>query len=128
MLHFEHRNGTVHAELGFRYATYNKDGRFFPAGPVPKNPSWLVPKIRQLGCSQLDPLERVIHMPELPATCPTTRKRLSTGIPTDPTTLAKVWFSDIRVKCPHCGKSHAIKVREAYVESALSSDGMRECA
>ena len=73
-------------------------------------------------------LRRVIHMPELSATCPTTRKRLSTGIHADSTTLAKVWSSDIRVKCPHCGKRHVIKVREAYVESALSSDGMRECA
>jgi hypothetical protein len=90
-----------------------------------KPPGWLAPKIRQLGCSPFDPLERVIQMPELSATCPTTRKRLSTGIHTDSTTLAKVWSSDI-LKCPHCGKTHAIKVREAYVESALSSDGMRD--
>jgi hypothetical protein len=67
-------------------------------------------------------------MPELSATCPTTRKRLSTGIHTDPTTLVKVWFSAILVKCPHCGKRYMIKVREAYVASALSSDDMRECA
>jgi hypothetical protein len=65
-------------------------------------------------------------MPELSAICPTTRKRLSTGIHTDSITLAKVWSSAIPVKCPHCGKRHAIKVREAYVESTLSSDNMRD--
>jgi hypothetical protein len=37
---------------------------------------------------------------------------------TDSTTLAKVWSSDIQ-KCPHLQKRHAIKVCEAYVESAL---------
>ena len=69
--------------------------------------------------------QRLVHMELLSAACPTTGKRFSTGIHTDSTTLAKVWFSDIGGKCPHCGEKHAIKIREAYVESVLSSDSMR---
>ena len=69
------------------------------------------------------PVER--SMSELSAVCATTGKPIWTGIHTDSLTLAKIWFSDVTVKCPHCGKNHAIKIREAYIEAALSYDGLR---
>jgi endogenous inhibitor of DNA gyrase (YacG/DUF329 family) len=64
-------------------------------------------------------------MTELSAVCPTTGKRVTTGVHTDFVTLTKLWFSDVRVTCPHCGKKHAIKIREAYIESAVSDERLR---
>jgi hypothetical protein len=85
------------------------------------NPGWPVSASAGRGLSVSTPTKGD-QKPELSAVCPTTGKRISTGILTDSTTLAMVWFSDVRVKCPHCGKKHAIKIREAYVESALSNE------
>lgn len=53
--------------------------------------------------------------------CPTTNGSISTGINTNVETLASAWRSTIHVKCPQCGGLHAIKVREAFIEDAISS-------
>jgi hypothetical protein len=53
--------------------------------------------------------------------CPTTNGSISTGINTNVESLASAWRSTIHIKCPQCGGLHAIKVREAFVEDAISS-------
>jgi hypothetical protein len=56
--------------------------------------------------------------------CPETGKIFSTGVHTDALTLAKVWFAVIDVRCPHCGKHHAVNVREVYIDAVMSADSL----
>jgi hypothetical protein len=52
--------------------------------------------------------------------CPATRQPASTGIETDPDSLRACWSTTVKVDCPHCGKVHAISVRETYIGMALN--------
>jgi DNA-directed RNA polymerase subunit RPC12/RpoP len=61
---------------------------------------------------------------ELFARCPCGH-RISTGILLDSRTLAKLWQSSVNVACPHCGETHAIEVRKAYMTNILSYEGVR---
>jgi hypothetical protein len=58
-------------------------------------------------------------MPQLLFTCPTTHRKLSTGVETDAKSLRKRWQSTLKVRCPHCGTVHKISVRKTYVDMAL---------
>jgi len=61
-------------------------------------------------------------MSELSVRCPNTGKHFSTRVHTDSLTLAKVWFSSVRIRCPCCGEEHSLKVREAYIDAVMSED------
>jgi rRNA maturation protein Nop10 len=58
-------------------------------------------------------------MPSLLFTCPATRKKATTGIETDAQSLQSCWKFTLHVKCPHCGATHDIPVRQTYVNNAL---------
>ena len=58
-------------------------------------------------------------MPQLLFTCPTTHRKVPTGVETDAESLRKCWQSTLKVWCPHCGTVHKISVRKTYVDTAL---------
>ena len=58
-------------------------------------------------------------MPALFFTCPTTKKRASTGIAADVESLRASWAETIDMHCPFCGEVHKISVRETFIDSAL---------
>jgi hypothetical protein len=52
-------------------------------------------------------------------TCPRTRQLAPTGIETDVQSLRAAWKATLNVKCPHCGETHQISVRETFNNGAL---------
>ena len=52
-------------------------------------------------------------------TCPSTHDRAPSGIQTDAATLSVTWSKKLTVKCPSCGKTHDLSVRDTYLDSAL---------
>jgi hypothetical protein len=61
-------------------------------------------------------------MASLLFTCPKTHKRVPTGIQTDVQSLRKAWSTKVKVRCPCCGETHEMLVRDTYINGAL-----REC-
>jgi hypothetical protein len=61
----------------------------------------------------------------LTVACPNTRSSIRTDIAIDVWTLAKAWHSKIKVPCPHCSEVHRYRVREAFVEAAISNAHIR---
>ncbi len=51
--------------------------------------------------------------------CPETNKKTDTGVGTDYKSLALLWNVEIRVPCAHCGQSHMVLVRDAYMDQAV---------
>jgi hypothetical protein len=49
--------------------------------------------------------------------CPTTHEPVSTGIETDPESLAKMQSTTVSIVCPHCGQLHDLKMSETYMVS-----------
>jgi hypothetical protein len=58
-------------------------------------------------------------MPTLLVDCPYTNRKFSTGVEATAESLRVLWKARIEVNCPHCHKTHSIRVREAYLEGAL---------
>jgi hypothetical protein len=58
-------------------------------------------------------------MPSLLFTCPATRQKATTGIETDAQSLQSFWKATLHVKCPHCGRTHDIPVRQTFINNAL---------
>jgi transcription elongation factor Elf1 len=58
-------------------------------------------------------------MAELYFTCPKTHARAPCGIETDVKTLKQTWSKEITIKCPLCGDTHALSVRETYLNGVL---------
>jgi hypothetical protein len=52
--------------------------------------------------------------------CPRTAALLPTGLETRFETLHRHWNDTVRVHCPHCRTVHAVKVREAFIDSELT--------
>jgi hypothetical protein len=57
--------------------------------------------------------------------CPVTMAAIPTLIGTDVRTLAKKWYTKIKVSCPYCRETHQYTVREAFVETAISNARLR---
>lgn len=58
-------------------------------------------------------------MDELSILCPETNKKIDTGVGSDYASLALLWNVEIRVPCSHCGQSHTVLVRDAYMDQAV---------
>jgi hypothetical protein len=52
--------------------------------------------------------------------CPETGKSVDLQFGTDGESLARIWSSPVRFRCPHCGKDHETQVGAAYVEIVLA--------
>ena len=52
--------------------------------------------------------------------CPKTNKPISTGIETDPESLARMQSTTFSIACPHCGQPHELKMRETYTNGSTS--------
>jgi hypothetical protein len=59
--------------------------------------------------------------------CPKTCATVDTGIATDYKSLAKSWERIVHVACPHCGKRHDVKVRDAFIRGAVSDIALHGC-
>ena len=57
-------------------------------------------------------------MHELSIRCPETDKKIDTGVDTNYKSLALLWNVEITVSCSHCGQSHKVLVRDAYMDQA----------
>jgi len=53
--------------------------------------------------------------------CPNTAREVTTGIDTNPETLAKLRDLKVSVSCPHCDKAHRIPANEMFFPSADTS-------
>jgi hypothetical protein len=51
--------------------------------------------------------------------CPHTDRPIETGVGADVRSLARVWYKDMQVRCPHCGLDHDFSFRGAYLEQVL---------
>jgi hypothetical protein len=56
---------------------------------------------------------------ELSFRCPVNERTVSTGIYTDEGSLARLQLIDIRVRCPHCGDVHTIRVADTFVSQTI---------
>ena len=54
-------------------------------------------------------------------TCPSTHLKAPTGINTDVQSLRTTWSQKLKVRCPLCGQTHEMRVRDTYIESALDA-------
>jgi hypothetical protein len=68
-------------------------------------------------------------MASLLFTCPKTRRQAPTGIETDVQSLRKAWSHKVKIRCPYCGETHEILVRETYINGALrdATDRLPSC-
>lgn len=56
--------------------------------------------------------------------CPTTNQAISTGIETDPESLAKMRSTILSIACPDCGQPHELKMSETYTDASTSKDNL----
>ncbi len=56
---------------------------------------------------------------ELSFRCPVNDRTVSTGIYTDERSLVRLQLIDIRVRCPHCGDIHTIRVADTFVSQTI---------
>jgi hypothetical protein len=56
-----------------------------------------------------------VHMAALTFSCPLTGRAIQSGVETDPTSLSRVRLVSIRVRCPHCGSQHDVKMSAGYL-------------
>ena len=61
-------------------------------------------------------------MDDLSFRCPKTNMPINTRLDAGYKKLASMWHETVEVHCPHCGEDHPIKVRDAFLASALSTD------
>lgn len=54
--------------------------------------------------------------------CPTTSQQCECDVATDAATLAKVWKMTKDMKCKICGEMHQIKIRDAFLDMAMSRE------
>jgi len=62
---------------------------------------------------------REIVMDELSIRCPETNKKTAIGVGADYKSLTLLWNVEIRVPCSHCGQSHTVLVRDAYMDQTV---------
>lgn len=51
--------------------------------------------------------------------CPVNARTVSTGIYTDEHSVARLRTIRLRIRCPHCGEEHAIKVGDTFVSATI---------
>lgn len=61
-------------------------------------------------------------IPFLMFRCPATNRQCECDVATDSTNLAKAWKTTKHIKCRICGEMHQIKIREAFVDMAMSRE------
>jgi hypothetical protein len=61
-------------------------------------------------------------MPQLRMQCPKTHRTFDSHITLDTFTLVKVWTSTFEAACPHCGETHQVSVRDAYMDTILAPE------
>ena len=62
-------------------------------------------------------------MAKLSFVCHVTNNSVSTGIDVENAQLlARRWDETLRLRCPHCGQTHEMKFRDAYLQFAVSAD------
>ena len=75
-----------------------------------------------MGCVSLDGSVQERAEPafgELSFRCPVNERTVSTGIYTDEASLTRLQLIDIRVRCPHCGDVHTIRVADTFVSQTI---------
>src|SRR5450756_2811845 len=50
--------------------------------------------------------------------CPMTGRVIPSGIETDQDTLSRICAVSIRLRCPHCGGHHDVRMTQGYLASA----------
>ena len=50
--------------------------------------------------------------------CPMTGRVIPSGIETDQNTLSRIRAVSIRLRCPHCGGHHDVRMTQGYLASA----------
>ena len=66
-------------------------------------------------------------MDDLSIRSPATNKSINTGVDGKYANLTRLWNTEMRVLCPHCGQYHTILVRDAYMDQAVG-DFRDKCA
>jgi len=56
--------------------------------------------------------------------CPTTNRQCKCDVTTDAANLAKVWKMTKDIKCRICGEMHQIKIRDAFLDMAMSRESV----
>lgn len=51
--------------------------------------------------------------------CPVNARTVSTGIYTDEQSVARLRTIRLRIRCPHCGEEHAIKVGDTFMSGSI---------
>lgn len=51
--------------------------------------------------------------------CPRTGRLVVTRLGLDAPSLARIWRSELAFACPHCGDTHRVDARAAYLEQLL---------
>jgi hypothetical protein len=51
--------------------------------------------------------------------CPVSARTVSTGIYTDEHSVARLRTIRLRIRCPHCGDEHDIKVGDTFVSATI---------
>jgi hypothetical protein len=57
--------------------------------------------------------------------CPVTGRNVDSGVETDWSTFFRLRPFKMRVRCPQCGESHEVAVREGYLSRGDALDGGR---
>jgi hypothetical protein len=52
--------------------------------------------------------------------CPTTHKAIVADLSSDPVVMRHAWNKTLRIKCRHCGETHRVSFRDAYVAAVLN--------
>jgi hypothetical protein len=75
------------------------------------------------GAGYFSPKPHILFMtPFLMFRCPATNRQCECDVATDPANLAKAWKTTKHIKYRICGEMHQIKIREAFVDMAMSRD------
>jgi hypothetical protein len=54
--------------------------------------------------------------------CPTTHRQFECDVATDAANLAKIWKMTKGIKCKICGEMHQVKIRDAFLDMAISRE------
>jgi len=69
------------------------------------------------------PTPHILSMtPFLTFRCPATNLRSECDVATDTANLAKVWKLTKDMRCRICGETHQIKIRDAFLDMAMSRE------
>ena len=57
--------------------------------------------------------------------CPKTGQSAPTGIDTEYESLVTSWDRSLSIDCFHCGETHDVKIRDAFIAAAISDEAIR---